>query len=69
MHGGPQSGFDRFQVESTVAAALLENHVQQSVYFIGDFLLDRFRRFFSWADARLSSTGRNWQICSLTWSS
>jgi hypothetical protein len=74
VHGGSQSGLDRFEVEPSVAAALLENNAQESVYFAGDFLLDRFvldrfGRFFFWADGRASSTGRNWQICSLTWSS
>jgi hypothetical protein len=68
MHGGSQSGFHRFQVESAVAVALLKNNAQKSVYFAGDFLLDDFGRFFSWADGRVS-TGRNSQICSLTLSS
>ena len=66
MHGGSQSALDGFQVESAVVAALLKNHAQESVYFAGDFVLDRFGRFFSWADGRVSSTGRNSQICSLT---
>jgi hypothetical protein len=69
VHGGSQSDFDRFQVEPAVAAALLKNKVQKSFYFAGDFLLDRFGRFFSWADGRAASTGRNSQICSLTLSS
>ena len=46
-----------------------EDDAQQLVYFARDFLLDRFRRFFSWADGDASSTGRNWQIRSLTSSS
>jgi len=50
MHGGSQSGFDRFQVESAVLASLQENPVQKSVYFAANFLLDGFGRFFSWAD-------------------
>jgi len=70
MQGGSQSGFDRFKVESAVVVALLENNAQKSVYFAGDFLLDRFGRFFSWADGWVSSTGsRNSQICSLTFNS
>jgi hypothetical protein len=69
MQGGSQSGFDRFQVESAVVVALLENNAQKSVYFAGDFLLDRFGRFFSWADGWVCSTGRNSQICSLTFNS
>jgi hypothetical protein len=66
MQGGPQSGLDRLQIEPTVVVALLKNNPQEPVYFAGDFLLDRFGRFFSWADGRVSSTGRNSQICSLT---
>ena len=69
MHGGSQSAFDRLQIESSAVVALLKNHAQKSVYFAGDFLLDGFGRFFSWSDGRVSSTGRNSQICSLTSSS
>src|ERR1700736_3577514 len=68
VHGGSQSDFDRFQVEPAIAAALLKNHVQKSFYFAGDFLLDRFGRFFLWADGRASSTGRNSPICLFTFS-
>ena len=66
MHSGSQRAFDRFQVESAVIVALLKNQTQKPVYFAGDFLLDGFGRFSSWAEGRVSSTGRNWQICSLT---
>ena len=66
MHGGSHGSLDCLQIEPAVAMALLENNAQKSVYFTGDFLLDRFRRFFSWADGWLSSNGRNRQICSLT---
>jgi hypothetical protein len=44
----------------------IEDDAQQSVYFARDLLLDRFGRFFSWADGWSSSTGRNWQTRSLT---
>jgi hypothetical protein len=43
-----------------------EDNPEQLVYLTGDFLLDRFDGFFSWADGGISSTGRSWQICSLT---
>jgi hypothetical protein len=66
MHGGSQSGFDRFQVESAVLASPQENPVQKSVYFAGNFLLDGFGRFFSWADGWVCSTGRKRQIFRLT---
>ena len=39
---------------------------QRNAYFAPDFLTDRRRRFFSWADGGFFSTGRNSQICSLT---
>jgi hypothetical protein len=47
MHGRADHGFDRFQVEVAGLAAILKDGLQQSVYFAGDFLLDRFRSFFS----------------------
>jgi hypothetical protein len=47
MHGRADKGFDGFEVEATGLAAILKNRLQQPVYFTGDFLLDRFRRFFS----------------------
>jgi len=53
VHGGSQSGFDRFQVESAVLASLLGNPVHKSIYFVSDFLLDGFGRFFSWADGKV----------------
>jgi hypothetical protein len=66
MHGRANRHLDGFQIEMLCFAAGAEDDAQQLVYFAGDFLLDRFGRFFSWADGGVSSTGRNWQICSLT---
>jgi hypothetical protein len=66
VHSGAHGHLDRFQIHTTRGAAILEDHPQQLVYFTFDFLADRFGRFFSWADSRPSSTGRNSQICSLT---
>jgi hypothetical protein len=37
MHGCSHSRLDRFQIEPTVAAALLKNNPQEPVYFAGDF--------------------------------
>ena len=42
-----------------------EEHAEQLIYFARDFLLDGFRRFFSWAEKAGSAIGRNWQIFSL----
>lgn len=69
VHRGADGGFDGFQVQAAGLAAVLKDDAQQPVYFAGEFLLDGLGRFFSWADGRASSTGRNSQICSLTWSS
>ena len=66
MHGRAHRHLDGFQIQMPRLAATAEDDAQQLVYFARDFLLDRFGRFFSWADGGVSSTGRNSQICSLT---
>jgi hypothetical protein len=66
MHSGTDRRLDTLQVESAGRLAIAENDVKQLLYFAGDFLLDRFGRFFSWVDGAVSVTGRNAQICSLT---
>jgi hypothetical protein len=66
MHGRAHRHLDGFQVQTAALVAPVEDDPQQLVYFARDFLLDRFGRFFSWADGEVSSTGRNSQICSLT---
>lgn len=66
MHGRTHRHFQSFQIHTSRFAAGTEDYTQQLCYFARDFLLDRFRRFFSWADGAVSSTGRNAQICSLT---
>ena len=43
-----------------------EQQRQQMFYFAGNFLLDRFRRFFSWGVASASALGRNRQRVLLT---
>jgi hypothetical protein len=43
-----------------------EDERQQLVYFASDFLLDRFRRFFSWGVASSSGVGRKRQRVLLT---
>jgi len=49
----------------TGLAAAGKDYLKQTVHFLGDFLLDRFGRFFS-SGVKASSTGRSRQICSLT---
>jgi hypothetical protein len=66
VHGGSQSGLDRFQIEPAIIASLLKDNPQEPVYFAGDFLLDGLRRFFSWAVCTVCATGRKRQILRLT---
>jgi len=66
MHGRAHRHLDGFEIEMSGFAAGREDDAQPLVYFARDFLLDRFGRFFSWADGEVSCTGRNSQICSLT---
>jgi len=66
MHGRTHSHLDSLQIQTPCLAAGAEDDAQQSIYFARDFLLDRFGRFFSWADGWDSSTGRNWQTRSFT---
>jgi hypothetical protein len=66
MHSGTNRCLDTLQVESARRLAVAENDAQQLLYFAGDFFLDRFDRFFSWADGTVSVTGRSPQIFSLT---
>ena len=66
MHGRTHRHLQGFQIQTSRLAAGTEGDTQQLFYFARDFLLNRFRRFFSWADGAASSTGRNAQICSLT---
>lgn len=65
VHGGSDGGFDRFQVKAASLAAVLKDDAQQPVYFTGNFFLDGFRRFFSWAVDSVCSMGRKRQICAL----
>jgi hypothetical protein len=65
VHGGAGGGFDRFQIETALPAEFGERELEQAIYFVGDFLTDGVRRFFSW-DEGASSTGRRRQILSLT---
>jgi hypothetical protein len=65
MHGCPHGHLDRFQIEPARLAPLLKDEPQQRTYFACDFLLDRFRRFFSCC-VKVSSSGLTRQIFSLT---
>jgi hypothetical protein len=66
VHGRAHRHLYGLQIQTPCLAATTEDDAQKLVYFAGDFLADRFRRFFSWAVGEFSSTGRNSQICSLT---
>ena len=62
MHSRTDDGFDSFEVEPAGLAPALKDRVQQSVYFAGNFLLDRFSRFFSCDRGTASWIGRSRQI-------
>jgi hypothetical protein len=47
MHGVARRGFDGFQIETARLALTGTDDPQESIYFEGDFLFDRIRRFFS----------------------
>ncbi len=66
MHGRAHHHLGGLQIYMPCFAAGGEEDAEQLSYFARDFLLDRFRRFFPWADGTVSTTGRNWQIFSLT---
>ena len=66
VHGGANNRFDGFEVQAAGLAAILKDGAQQTVYFAGNFLLDRFGRFFSRGCGAASSTGRKPQILVLT---
>ena len=65
MHGVARRRFDGLQVEAARLPLTGTKNLQQRVYFGGDYLLDRRCRFFPWG-VKDSSTGRAWQIFSLT---
>ena len=56
-----------FQIEAPRLAPILKNDPQEPIYFARDLLPDRLGRFFSCSlDSSSPSSGRNWQIFSLT---
>jgi len=66
MHGRTHRHFDGFQIQTPRLAALLKDDAQQLAYFVRDFLLDRFGRFFSWGVCSGCSMGRKRQILRFT---
>ena len=67
MQGRAQGHLHRLQVEPSGLALIAEDHLQKALYFLRDFMMDRIRRFFSAAESvPSSSTGRCWQMASLT---
>ena len=66
MQSGTDRCLDALQIDSAGRSAVAENGAKQLLYFAGDFLLDDFRRFFSWPDGMASATGRSTQIWVLT---
>ena len=66
MHRSTDRRLDTLKIESARRLVVAKNDAKQLLYFAGNFLLDRFGSFFSWADCVASATGRSSQICSLT---
>jgi tetratricopeptide (TPR) repeat protein len=66
MHRSTNRCLDTLEIESASRLAVAENDAKQLLYFAGEFFVDRFGRFFSWADGAVSVTGRSSQIRSLT---
>jgi hypothetical protein len=68
MHRRPGGHLDGLQIQWAAVTPATKDHLQQLAHFLGDFVLDRLRRFFS-CGVSVWSTGRSWQIFSLTASS
>jgi len=66
MHRSTDRCLDTLEIEAARRPAVAQNNAQQLLYLAGEFFLDRFGSFFSWADATASITGRSSQICVLT---
>jgi len=65
VHRVPHQHLDGLQIDRAGLMPIAEDDLYDPAYFLGNFLLDRFCRFFSCA-VKVSSTGRNLQILSLT---
>ena len=65
VHGVPHQYLDRLQIQPACLMPTTEYHLNYTIYFLNDFLLDGFRRFFS-CGVSDSSMGRAWQIASFT---
>jgi hypothetical protein len=65
VHRVSYQHLDGLQIDGAGLMPSADDDLYDDAYFLGDFLLDRFRGFFSCA-VKVSSTGRNLQIFSLT---
>jgi hypothetical protein len=65
VHGVPHQHLDGLQIDRACLMPIADDDLYDPAYFLGNFLLDRFCRFFSCGE-NVSSTGRNLQILSLT---
>jgi hypothetical protein len=68
VEGRAQEILYGLQIGSAVVPALGKDTAQELIYFPCDLLMDRSSRFFSGSvqPPRCASTGRSWQIFSLT---
>src|SRR5689334_17168306 len=65
MHRVAHQHLDGFQFDASGLVPGGKDNLEKPIYFLSDFALDDFRRFFS-CGVSVSSTGRAWQICSFT---
>jgi len=65
VHRVPHQLLDGLQIDRAGLMPIGEDDLYVPAYFLGDFLLDCFCRFFSCGES-VSSTGRVRQICSFT---
>jgi hypothetical protein len=67
MQGRAHRHLHRLQVDPPALALITEDHPQQALYFLRDFMMDRIRCFFSARERFPSSSKcRCWQMASLT---
>jgi hypothetical protein len=46
VHGFPHQHLDGFQLYPACLMPTTEDNLEETIYFLSDFLLDGFRRFF-----------------------
>jgi hypothetical protein len=57
MQGGAHRHLHRFEVQTLAVTPLAENHLEQTIYFLGHFPVERLGRFFLLAEHRFALHG------------